>query len=395
MRRTVLLVSLAIASHAAGAEPAPLTFDDIVARSAPDPALLVRAADLARWQRELAATGRFTREGPTLEAELGPRRVEDGSRKADASARIEVPLLSDRRARAEADSRLRDGTPAVLAAGAVESRLRLRAAYLDAWLAQERLEVVNAQVRTIEQLVASVRKRVEAGADAPYEAALVEGELLRSRSDSDGARAAVGEAWAALCALAELPTEPQALASPGVPELSIPDDAASRFDAGLLRRAVAHRGSLETAFLGVEQAQRRSRWSAAATIAKEADESFATLGAAYRFASRGEDAALARERAAAGAAIDRGSRVEAARLATRFQTALERARQFGPITSPDTFDDALRAVALRIDLGKERPSVALPVRRQLLEAQGAALERVRDGHLLIAEIEALIAGESP
>ena len=73
-------------------------------------------------------------------------------------------------------------------------------------------------VGAIEQLVASVRKRVEAGADAPYEAALVEGEMLRSRSESDGARAALGEAWAALCALAHLPAEPRALASPGMPE---------------------------------------------------------------------------------------------------------------------------------------------------------------------------------
>jgi len=395
MRRMVLLVSFAIASNAAWAETVPLTFDDIVSRSAPDPALLMRTADLARLQRELAVTGRFTREGPTLEAELGPRRLEDGARKLEASARIEVPILSDRRARAEADSLLRDGTPAVLAAGAVESRLRLRAAYLDAWLAQQRLTVIDAQVQAVEQLVTSVRKRVEAGADAPYEAALVEGEMLRSRTESDGARASLGEAWAALCALADLPAEPQTLASPGMPELSIPEDAASRFSAGLLRQSVAQRGSLEVAFLGVAQAQRRSRWSAAATIAKEADESFATVGAAYRFPRRGEDAAIARERAATGAAIDRGASIEAARLATRFETALERAKRFGPITAPDTFDDALRAVALRMELGKERPSVALPVRRQLLEAQGAALRRVRDGHLLIAEIEALIAGESP
>jgi hypothetical protein len=177
--------------------------------------------------------------------------------------------------------------------------------------------------------------------------------------------------------------------------LDVPDDAASRFSAGLLRRAVAHRGSLETAFLGVEQAQRRSRWSGTATLAKEADESFATVGTAYRFPRHGEDAALARERAASGAAIDRGADVETARLATRFETVIDRARRFGPITPSDAFDEALRAVALRVELGKDRPSVALPVRRQLLEARGAALQRVRDAHLLRAELDALIAGEAP
>jgi hypothetical protein len=395
MRRMVLLAALGLVTNAAAADSDGLTFDDVVQRAAADPARLVRAAGLARMERELAVTGRFTREGPTLEAELGPRRMEDGARKVEASARIEVPFLSDRRERAEADSRLRSGTSDVLAADAVESRLRLRQAFLDAWLEQERLKVLEAQVQATEQLLAAIRKRVEDGAEAPYEAVLVEGETQRSRSESDGARAALGEAWSTLRALADLPTEPQTLASPGTPELNIPEDAESRFGAGLLRRAVAHRGSLETAFLVVEQAQRRSRWSAAATIAKEADESFATFGAAYRFPHRGEDAALARERATTGAAIDRAAEVEAARLATRFETVIGRAKRFGPIASPDAFDDALRAVALRVELGKERPSLALPVRRQLLEARAAALRRIRDAHLLNAELDALIAGEAP
>jgi hypothetical protein len=104
---------------------------------------------------------------------------------------------------------------------------------------------------------------------------------------------------------------------------------------------------------------------------------------------------LARELAAAGALINRGAEAEAARLATRFETAVLRARRFGPVTPPDAFDDALRAVALRVELGKERPSLALPIRRQLLEAQAAALQRVREAHLLNAEITALTAGEAP
>jgi hypothetical protein len=152
---------------------------------------------------------------------------------------------------------------------------------------------------------------------------------------------------------------------------------------------------LEAAFVDLENAQRQSRWSAAATVGREADESFATVGAAYRFPRRGENSALRSERAAAAAAIDRGAEVEEARLATRFETVIERARRFGPLTPPDVFDDALRAVALRVELGKDQPSLALPVRRQLLEARGAALRRVRDAHLLIAEIDALIAGDAP
>jgi hypothetical protein len=42
--------------------------------------------------------------------------------------------------------------------------------------------------------------------------------------------------------------------------------------------------------------------------------------------------------------------------------------------------------------GKERPSEALPIRRQLLEAQVARLRRLHANHLLIAELQALTEG---
>ena len=392
MRRMVLLVAFSFASTMSAAELEALTFADIVQRAAADPVLLARTAGLARMQGELAATTGFTREGPTLEAELGPRRTQDGARKLEALARVEVPFLSGRRARAEADSKLRNTRADIVAADAVESRLRLRAAYLDAWLEQERVEVLGRQLEASEQILVSVQKRVEEGAEAPYEVALVAGDSLRTRSELDAARAALGEAWSALRVLAELPPQPQRLASPGIPELNVSGDVELQFDAGLLRRTVGHRESLDLVVLELEQAKRRSRWSASATVAKEADESFATVGAGYRFPNRGESAAFARERATAAAAIDRAAQVESARLATRFATVMERAKRFGPIDLPDAFDEALRAVALRMDLGKERPSVALPVRRQLLDARGAAMQRIRDAHLLMAELDALVAG---
>src|SRR6185295_8563582 len=148
--------------------------------------------------------------------------LEDGAVKTEAMARIEFPLLSGGRVRADADSRLRGAAPDVLAADRIESRLRLRAAYLNAWLEQERLKVIDEQVQAIEQLLASVRQRVEGGAEAPYEAALVDGEVQRSRSESDGARTALGDAWSALRALADLPAEPQVLVSPGTPGMNVP-----------------------------------------------------------------------------------------------------------------------------------------------------------------------------
>lgn len=395
MRTMACLVLLGSLGGTAAAQAVPLTFDDIVRRALADPARLDRVAELSRFERSVSATGRFTREGAVLEADLGPRRVESGAVKADGTARVAFPLLADHRLRDEAGTRLRDTGPELLAADAIEARLRLRAAYLDAWFEEERLAVIDEQADALERVASSVRQRVEAGAEAPYEVALAEGELLRLRADADAARAARGNAWSGLRTLADVPADPQPLASPGQPRLEIPDDAQARFDAGVLRRAVAQGRALDAAFVAFDQAQRRSRWSIGGAVGREGDETFATVGAAYRFPLRGESRAATQERAAATAALDRASEAGAARLETRFRTALDRVRRFGSIQSPGSFDDALRAVALRVELGKERPSQALPVRRQILDARLAALQRVRDAHHLLAELDALTAGDAP
>jgi hypothetical protein len=260
---------------------------------------------------------------------------------------------------------------------------------------QERIAVIDAQLASTRQVLAAVRNRVEDGADAPYEAALVEGDLLRLESERDEAEAARGDAWSRVRALSEVPPAPPSLDSPGVPEVAVPPDADARFEAGVLRRGLAHRGAMATAVVELEQARRRSRWSVGGTVAKEGDEAYATIGAGYRFARSGENQAAARAREAAASAIERDASVEASRLATRFATVRDRAQRFGPVTSPGAFDDALRAIALRMELGKERPSQALPVRRQILDTQAAALSRVRDAHVLIAELDAMTAGDAP
>jgi cobalt-zinc-cadmium efflux system outer membrane protein len=395
MRRIVFPIACAFALLAAADPPAALTFDDVIAHAASDPVRLARAAELAKRERELSSSSRYLREGPTVDFDLGPRRIEDGAVRVQASARIEVPFLSGGGARTEADSQLRAAVPDIVAAERVESRFRLRQAYLDAWLAQERIAVMEAQRAATERLAAVIAKRVAEGAEAPYEQALIEGEAQRFRSGADAARDSQGVAWSALAALTDLPAAPQLLASPGIPELVVPDDAAGRFETGLVRGAAGRRASLDSAFADLDRSQQASRWSAAAAIGQEADDSFATVGAVYRFPNRGEGAALSRERAAADAGRHRAAQVEAARIETRFATVSDRVRRFGPVTPPDTFDDALRAVALRMELGRERPSQALIVRRQLLEACDSALARVRDAQLLMAELYALTAGEAP
>jgi hypothetical protein len=390
-----LLLLLGLPSAAVPTTRAALTYEEIVGKVLSDPRRLERTAELARLESEVASTGRFNSDGPTLEAELGPRRIESGATKLEAVARVEVPLLSSRSTRADADELLRSSRSDVLAADAIESRLRLRTAYLDAWLAQERLAVLDAQSTATAQIVASVRERVEEGAEASYEVALVEGELLRLGSAADEARALLADAWGRLRAAADLPADPEALASPGLPILTVPDDARDRFEAGVLWRTVSRRFTLQSAFVDLDQARRGSRWSVAGTLGKEGDEAFAIVGAAYRFPSKDETQARRREREATVSALDRGSQAESARLDTLFRATLDRVRRFGPIVKPDTLDDALYAIGLRMELGKERPSLALPVRRQILESQGAALQRIRDAHVLIAELDALTAGEAP
>jgi hypothetical protein len=51
-------------------------------------------------------------------------------------------------------------------------------------------------------------------------------------------------------------------------------------------------------------------------------------------------------------------------------------------------------VDLRLQEGKERPSDALLLRRQLLEAQSATLQRLRDAHALVAELDLLTLGDA-
>jgi len=384
-----------VSAGATRAQEPTLSYEEIVRRALPASAELTRRAELAVLERELGSTGRFTREAPTLDAEAGPRKTADGATVLEASAHIEFPLLTGGRALGAAENRLRESGPEMIAAETVEARLLLRTAFLDAWMEQERIAVIDAQLASTRQVLAAVRKRVEDGADAPYEAALVEGDLLRLESDRDEAEAARGDAWARVRALSEVPASPPTLDAPGLPVLAIPQDADERFEAGVLRRALAHRGSMASAFVDLDQARRRSRWSVAGTVAKEGDEGYATIGAGYRFPRSGEKQAAAREREAVVAAIGRDASVESSRLATRFATVRDRAQRFGPVSSPGAFDEALAAIALRMELGKERPSQALPVRRQILDTQAAALRRVRDAHVLIAELDALTAGDAP
>jgi hypothetical protein len=66
-----------------------------------------------------------------------------------------------------------------------------------------------------------------------------------------------------------------------------------------------------------------------------------------------------------------------------------------PIATIPDFSQAIAAVGLRLQEGRERPSEALPIRRQLLEAQMACLRRIHAQHLLTAELQTLLPEVNP
>jgi hypothetical protein len=83
--------------------------------------------------------------------------------------------------------------------------------------------------------------------------------------------------------------------------------------------------------------------------------------------------------------------IELGRLAGRLDAARERARGLEGPTSldPGAADRALAAIDARLAAGKDRPSQALPLRRQVLGAVGTALSARADRLRTLFEIEAL------
>jgi len=201
------------------------------------------------------------------------------------------------------------------------------------------------------------------------------------------------EAWAHLRGLADLPLEPLSLADPGPAVLPDPATQAKAFEQSLMRRAVMERLAREQSQFELQQALRGARWSLRGSHASEGDETVTRFGIALRLPRPGEAKALRGEASAVRRALDREREYAILQLESRFQTALARLRTFGAVPLPLAFEGALAAVDLRFREGKERPSDALLLRRQVLEAQIASLQRLRDAHALLAELEVMTLGD--
>ena len=379
------------------AQAPPLSYDDILQRARTSPEQLRAEALLAERHRALGGTRGLLREGPALGLSAGPRTQPGAPATTDRSVELDLPLFLSPAVRRDLASALGQADPALREAARVEARFRLRQAYLDAWLAERLLQLRQADLATVRTWLQAARARLEAGADPAFQVSLVEGEALRAQADLEEAHRQRLIAWAGLRSLAEVPAAPQPLGDPGDPgEPAAPasEGLQARFEAGALRQALQRRLDLDRQTLRHQEALAASRWSLRGSYAREGEERIGKVGLAYRFARPGEGQALRRETETALQAATRESESALLDLDARFQSALARLPLAAPIPFA-AFDASLRAVGLRLSEGRERPSEALPIRRQLLEAQAASHRRAHAAHLLSAELQALTSGVTP
>lgn len=391
--RTLLLGALPCILAAQAS--APLSYDVILQRARTNPEQLRTEALLAGRERQLRSSSGLLREGPSIGFSAGPRTSSLTPTTTDQTLELDLPLFLSMSTQRRLEAALSKADPALRESARIEARFRLRQAYLDAWLTERLLELREADLGTVQTWLKAAKARLEAGADPAFQVSLVEGETLKAQLDLDEARRSRLQAWANLRTVSAVPPAPVPLADPGDPILLSAQDLPARFERSSLRRAIEARLELEEQTLRQQEALSTSRWSLRGSTSREGEERITKLGFAYRFPRPSETRAIHREAEANLSATKQELEVARVELDARFQSALTR---FQSTSSPipfTAFGTALKAVGMRLSEGKERPSEALPIRRQLLEAQIASLRRLQAAHLLTAELQALTDGNNP
>jgi len=373
--RHFVLVCLVAAAPAAASD---LTLESVVAVAKPSAEKLAVESFLTAVARDLSLSRGIVLDGVAVSAEAGPRRSpeSDGS---DFAIGLELPLAGDRGERAAALDLFAQAERVLPAAAELEGGLALRLAYVDAWEAAEGLVLARRQEASAADWLRVVEARVAAGAEAPYETALVVAEVGLARLALAEASVQEQIAWSELEARAAVGAIPRRLAAPlpATPGL----DAAGAGDAGeqalpgsTLTRANDLRSSLRQALILLDDARGASRWSFLATAAQEGEEDVARLGLGYRLPVAGQNAARVTARDAALAEERRGGELELLRLEGRLRGAEARAAALAPglpanaMLSPQEIEEALVALEARVTTGRDRPSAVLPLRRQLVGA---------------------------
>jgi hypothetical protein len=349
----------------------PLTFDQAAAWLRPHPRELEIEALLAEASSAAVGAGGILLEGPTAGVAAGPRRV-DGDTTGDLSLDVELPLLAGRQRRLDLSRSLDRAAESMRASARSIALADLAVAFSRAWLAQAEVDLRTEDLAIADAWLAATERRVEAGADPPYESILVAGERDRAALDLLAAERDVELAWGELArwsSVARADSLDLASLPGGAHPASEPDDAARAAIAGI----EAER-ELSTLLARARSAAASSRWSLAGDAGREGDERVARVGASYRFARGGERASIEElERSSASLADAEAATHEGE---VRARTAAARASAGAAPSSLGSadFEAARRALDARIEEGKERASAVLPLRRQLLEA---ALARAR------------------
>lgn len=372
------------------AAQAPLTYQDIQAKARSAPEQWRTEALLAERQRQVQETRGFLREDPTVSFLAGPRRTPGTSGTTDKALDLDLPLFLSSKTRADLEAALGKAHPLLKEAALREGTLRLRAAYLDAWLASRVLALREADFATVERWLKAAHARFEAGSDPAFQVSLVEGELLKGRQDLDEAWNQQFRAWGALFALADIPWGPLPLADPGPVPVVPTVDLERRLEEGPLRKALMAQAKLEEQSLRLKEAQALSRWSLRGSYAAEGGEKITRFGLAVRLPRPGEGNAVRGTTEAQIRANEGATRQALAALDARAAGVISRLKLTPAGRSIPDFNKAIEAVGLRLQEGRERPSEALPIRRQLLESQMASLRRHHAQHLLAAELKALL-----
>ncbi len=372
------------------AQAQPLTYDDILRRARTGSEQLRTEALLAERQLQLQESRGFLRDGPTVSLSAGPRRIPGAPGTTDKTFDLDLPLFLSSQIRADLDRSFGKAHPLLREAAQRERVHRLRTAYLDAWLASKLLELREADLITVERWLKSARARFDAGADPAYQVSLVEGEWLKLQQDLDDARIQQARAWGSLVALADVSIAPSPLADPGPVPVVYTVDLDRRLQESPLRKALLAQAEMEEQSLRLKQAVALSRWSLRGSYAQEGEEKVTRFGIAVRLPRPGEGASIRLNTEAQLRASQGEARQALADLDARAVAVMSRLEKMPSIKEIPDFSKAIAAIGLRLEEGRERPSEALPIRRQLLEAQMASLRRVYAQHLLVSDLQTLL-----
>lgn len=373
----------------------PLTYQDILIKARSAPEQLRADVLLAERRLQIQESRGFLREGPTVSVTAGPRRAPGVPGTTDKGFDVDLPLFLSAKVRTGLEGSLGKAHPLLQEAALRESSLRLRAAYLDAWLAARLLALREADLLTVERWLKAARARFEAGADPAFQVSLVEGEWLKIQQDLDDARIQEARTWGNLVALATVPVGPVPLADPGPVPVIHTVDLERRLEAGPLRQALLAQAEMEEQSIRLKESLALSRWSLRGSYAREGADEITRLGVAVRLPRPGEGDAIRSSTSAQLHASRGAARQALAELDARSVAALSRIKASPSIGMIPDFTKAIEAVGLRLQEGRERPSEALPIRRQLLESQMASLRRLQAQHLLASELQALLPKVNP